>query len=281
MEPDRRDVSDDAPLDAFDPDPQVPETDAGPEENGGAPLGDAGSYEFQVDAGAPSEAMAPAWIALAGGTFDMGSNAAANSQPVHAVTVPALEMSRTEVTVAQFAACVNAGTCTAPGTFTASCYWNSPGYEDHPINCVSHTQAQQFCAWAGGSLPSEAQWEYAARSQGQAKTFPWGEAPASCALAVINEGGDGCGTGTPWAVCSKTMGNTDQGLCDMTGNVFEWTLDGWHANYTGAPTDGSAWTGGNPLVRGGSFQGAWNTTQRGVYFGPSYVNVFLGFRCVR
>jgi formylglycine-generating enzyme required for sulfatase activity len=77
-------------------------------------------------------------------------------------------------------------------------------------------------------------------------------------------------------------GNTRQGVCDMAGNVFEWTLDAWHNSYVGAPTDGSAWDGSNKVVRGGNFlSGPWTSAQRGVYFGASYLNTFIGFRCVR
>jgi formylglycine-generating enzyme required for sulfatase activity len=233
------------------------------------------------DAGLPPDSLTVTWLALSGGTFDMGSDSAANSQPVHAVTLPDFEMTRSEITVAEFTACMDDGACTAPGSWAAGCYWATQGFEGFPVNCVSHDQAVAFCAWSGGRLPSEAEWEYAARSQGTASTFPWGNEPTSCDLAITNLDGDGCGTGNAWPVCSKTAGNTAQGLCDMVGNLFEWTLDGWHGSYQGAPSDGSAWTGSNRVVRGGSFLGGWTATQRGVYFGTTYQNTFIGFRCAR
>jgi len=222
------------------------------------------------------------WIQLVGGTFEMGSTAMANSQPVHAVTVPTFEMGRTEVTVAQYTACMDAGACSAPSAFSPSCYAVDAEYDDYPVNCVSHDQSAEFCAWTGGRLPSEAEWEYAARSRGKAQIFPWGDTPASCNTAILSIGGDGCGTMLPWPVCSVPLGSTSEGLCDMTGNLFEWTLDGWHATYDGAPTDGSAWPGSNKVVRGGNFMsGVWTSSQRGIYFGSTYLNFFIGFRCVR
>jgi formylglycine-generating enzyme required for sulfatase activity len=68
----------------------------------------------------------------------------------------------------------------------------------------------------------------------------------------------------------------------MVGNVMEWTADGWHPDYTGAPVDGSAWAGPLATARGGAFRGsAWTATQRGAYFEPLYVSTLFGFRCVR
>jgi formylglycine-generating enzyme required for sulfatase activity len=165
-------------------------------------------------------------------------------------------MLRTEITVRQYGECVTAGSCTEPGT-GPNANWNDPGYEDHPVNYITWGQAVGFCTWAGGRLPSEAEWEYAARSEGQDIAYPWGDVPdpATCTHAVMNEGGYGCATGRTMAVCSIEGGNTTQDLCDMAGNVAEWVQDKYNSNYTGAPTDGTAWeaTGFNRVVRGGSF----------------------------
>jgi formylglycine-generating enzyme required for sulfatase activity len=213
-----------------------------------------------------------------------------NETPLHTVTVPTFELTATEVTVAQYQVCVNdGGACTAPATGT-TCNWNDPGYEDHPVNCVDWNQARDFCAWAGGRLPTEAEWEYAARSTGPSSsfTYPWGNSTATCSYAVMNDGsGSGCGTGRTWSVCSKPAGNTGQGLCDMAGNVWEWVEDDYHSDYTGAPTDGSAWVdgprGSYRVVRGGSFghdAGFLRAADRH-YFDPSYTLEHLGFRCTR
>lgn len=226
------------------------------------------------------------WVPLAGGTFPMGSTLSGNEQPVHSVNIQAFSMAMTETTVEQYMACVTQGPCTDPATWSSNCYWNRAGFEKHPINCIDWNQAGAYCQWIGGRLPSESEWEYAARSQGQDITYPWGEDEASCDFAVMKDaGGDGCGANLSHAVCSKEPGNTTQGLCDMAGNVFEWVQDGWHSNYNGAPTDGSAWEDGTTkVVRSGSYLNASSDMRaawRKVYFGPTYNNLFLGFRCAR
>ena len=225
------------------------------------------------------------WISLPGGTFEMGSLVNPDEQPVHSVDVPGFEMARTETTVDQYMECVTQGPCTEPSTFSADCYWNRDGFGSFPVNCVSWNQAATFCQWIGGRLPSEAQWEYAARSPGKNSTYPWGEDSPSCDYTIFNEGGPGCGTGLPWEVCSKPAGNTEQGLCDMSGNLMEWVQDTWHNTYEGAPADGSAWEGGGLRVtRGASFVSSLDqmrSADRGPTFDATYHNFFLGFRCIR
>jgi len=222
----------------------------------------------------------------------MGSTSGdSNETPVHPVTVPGFEMLATEVTVSQYEACVNdGGACTAPSTSDSSCNWNASGYEDHPVNCVDWQQAVDFCTWAGGRLPSEAEWEYAARSGGPSSSYkyPWGNDAATCTYAVMDDDTHtfGCNTGRTWSVCSKPAGNTSQGLCDMSGNVWEWVEDWYYGDYTGAPTDGSAWvspSGSFRVVRGGSFV-SYAVDLRAAYrsLGDPSVQVYtLGFRCAR
>ena len=210
----------------------------------------------------------PDWVSIPGGTYDMGSNEGQDDElPVHSVTVPTFEMLRTEVTVSEYGACVDAGGCSEPGTEGSpdaeDCNWNDPGYEDHPVNCVDWDQSVAFCSWAGGRLPSESEWEYAARSGGQDITYPWGNEEATCDYAVMYDDthGYGCDTERTWPVCSKTAGNTDQGLCDMVGNAWEWVQDWHHSSYDaegGAPDDGSAWEDSSDshpsrVLRGGCF----------------------------
>jgi iron(II)-dependent oxidoreductase len=175
------------------------------------------------------------------------------------VTVPSFEMLKTEVTVNQYKACVDAGKCDKPRDKSDSSYCNW-GYSDrgnHPINCVDWSQARAYCQWTGGRLPSEAEWEYAARGGGKSRKYPWGDQTATCDYAVMSgEGKNGCGQDRTWPVCSKQSGDTIQGLCDMAGNVWEWVEDLYHDTYKGAPADGSAWTSGGEekrVIRGGSW----------------------------
>ena len=101
-------------------------------------------------------------------------------------------------------------------------------------------QAMNFAAWVGGNLPTEAQWEYAARSEGEDWIYPWGNEMATCEYSVMDDGGGwGCGEDRMRPVCSKPRGNTQQGLCDMAGNVYEWVQDAYQDNYYNAPTNAS------------------------------------------
>jgi formylglycine-generating enzyme required for sulfatase activity len=240
------------------------------------------------------------WILIPGGTFMMGSEEGfPKEQPVHQVHVPTFEMSKTEVTLSQYQSCVDDGACTIPDNLNP-CNWDVSGRDDHPVNCMTWHRASSFCQWAGGRLPSEAEWEYAARSGGQDMTYPWGEDLPSCDYVVM-EGG--CGQQRTWEVCSKTAGNTTQGLCDMAGNVFEWVQDTFQGSYdcdanpdaldceSGglAPTDGSAWespTNWYRVIRGGAWRYSSNdsyyfkTTHRS-YDEPTFYGDLDGFRCAR
>jgi formylglycine-generating enzyme required for sulfatase activity len=205
----------------------------------------------------------------------------------HTVTLPSFDMLKAEVTAAQYAACVTDEACEITATDTY-CNWNEEGYKDHPINCVSWQQSVDYCIWMGGRLPSESEWEYAARSQGEDTTYPWGDVAASCDYAVMNTDGAsaGCGTDRTWEACSKPDGNTAQGLCDMAGNVSEWIQDQYQPDYAIIPTDGSAYesSGTDRVFRGGSlssFPSVFLETRNRSYDDPSLQLTNRGFRCAR
>jgi formylglycine-generating enzyme required for sulfatase activity len=229
------------------------------------------------------------FVALAGGAFSMGGLAdRADSQPVHNVNVPDFELMRTEVTVGQYRACVNAGACDEPVTgddFNWSA--NAAALENHPINGVSWINAGQFASWVGARLPSESEWEFAAKSRGQNITYPWGDAAPNCERANFSgcDGDDGAGTSR---VCSHGAGSSAQGVCDLAGNLYEWLQDERHVDYNGAPGDGSAWgadanNGAIRVVRGGYWDfGA--TRMRAAYrafSGPTNRGYGVGFRLAR
>ncbi|MBU1896168.1 formylglycine-generating enzyme family protein [Myxococcota bacterium] len=226
----------------------------------------------------------PIWIELSGGSFQMGSNKGdSDERPVHEVRLKGFMMSKTEVTVGQYRACVNAGVCTAPDTSTY-CNWNESGRELHPINCVDWNQAKAFATWAGGRLPTEAEWEYAARSGGKDQEYPWGNAQVTCNYAVMDHGGNGCGRGNAtWPVCSKPQGNTEQGMCDMSGNVWEWVAD-YYGSYDSTPRDGTEHlSGSNRVFRGGgwfNYASSLRAARRYRYV-PSNRYFDLGFRLAR
>jgi len=199
------------------------------------------------------------YIAIPGGKFTMGTTGIEqgfeDAKPVHEVTIKTFQMAKTAVTVAQYAECVTKGGCTKPGTGDY-CNWGKTGRQLHPVNCVDWAQAQAYAKFKGARLPSEAEFEYAATSGGRNQKYPWGNDEPTCDKAVMSgNGGYGCGTNSPMPVCSKPKGNTAQGLCDMSGNVWQWVQDKYQDSYKGVPVDGSAFegAGSSRVIRGGSF----------------------------
>jgi formylglycine-generating enzyme required for sulfatase activity len=221
------------------------------------------------------------WVSLPGGTFSMGApeteaERSPDEGPQHPVTVRAFDLTRGEVTVAQYRRCVAAGACTAPGT-EEGCNWGVAGRDEHPINCVDWGQAEAFARWAGGRLPTEAEWEYAARG-GQRYLYAGSDDVGSVAWQAGNSGG------STHAVCGKQPNG--YGLCDLSGNVWEWVADWYHPSYAGAPSDGSAWTqGGNQhrVVRGGSWRYSGRALRLAIRHGcsPGDRSAGLGFRLAR
>lgn len=219
------------------------------------------------------------WVTIPGGTFMMGADEWSGAKPRHSVTVKTFQMAKTEVTNKQYRICVEAGACASPSLYV--------GDADQPVVNLDWNQAKAFSEWVGGRLPSEAEWEYAARSTGKERKYPWGDEEPSCERVGMKKGGDGCGRNTTWPVCSKTAGNTEHGLCDMAGNVWEWTQDWYHDSYNGAPTNGSAWespTGAARVFRGGSWDSDDTMYLRAAYrysFDPGYHSGNLGVRPAR
>ncbi len=246
-----------------------------------------GAIENQIKARADAKkAAAIVWIKIPPGKFKMGSDRGEpNEKPIHDVSLPAFEMSNSEVTEGQYKACMDAGKCPTPHT-EKGCVWNEKEatLSKFPVKCVDWEQALAFCLWQGGSLPTEAQWEYAARSAGKSWDYPWGDKPPTCAKVVMHEGGDGCGKGSTAPVCSKPEGNTKQGLCDMAGNVAEWVRDPFvdyveNTQMRPPQPEGDS----NRAFRGGMFTDSAvevrASRRRGIPPGDSYPS--LGFRCAR
>lgn len=183
------------------------------------------------------------WVTIEGGSFVMGNNdpPLSDESPAKMITLPDFEIMKTEITVAQYQMCVEAGECTPAGR-EEECNAEVMGREDHPINCVDWFQINAFTAWVGARLPSESEWEYAARGRGRAVEHAWGDDTPTCDYAIFDDGfGNGCSEDRTWPVCSKPRGNTPEGLCDMSGNIWEWVLDEYQEGYDDLPTDGSAW----------------------------------------
>jgi formylglycine-generating enzyme required for sulfatase activity len=182
------------------------------------------------------ELIEPVMIQIPAGSFKMGSNVESDEIPTRDVFVDEFSIDKYEVTVAQYLECVEAGGCEpfvlGKGAFIQPyewdyCNYGQPGKENHPMNCVNWFEADRFCRWADKRLPTEAEWEKAARGT-DGRRFPWGDEQATCDHIVMDIGGDGCGRESTWPVGSKPMGASPYGVMDMSGNVWEWVAD-WYA----------------------------------------------------
>ncbi len=176
-------------------------------------------------------------LCIPAGDFLMGEDPAANpqaqtaAQPQHRVYLDAFWIDQTEVTNAQYALCVQAGVCEAweAGPYFDPNYFNNGS---QPVNRVTREDAQTYCAWAGRRLPSEAQWEKAARGA-DGRTYPWGDEKIDCTRANARLGsvGPSCGGDVPAAVGSYPAGASPYGALDMIGNLREIVLDQYDETY--------------------------------------------------
>jgi formylglycine-generating enzyme required for sulfatase activity len=200
-----------------------------------------------------------AMVMVPGGTFlmgDIGGIGAKSEGPVRGVAVPAFKMGRHEVTHGEYARCVAAGACAPP----MGLRFDAAG-ERLPVTHVSWLDAQRYVDWLKAKtgedyrLPSEAEWEYAARAHVQT-AYPWGDTVALNRATCLD-----CGArmGEGPAPVGSFAANAF-GLYDVVGNVWEWTADCWYRDYTSAPMDASARDGGEAcgkrVLRGGSWDNA-------------------------
>ena len=207
-----------------------------------------------------------------------------DEKPGRQITLPAFQIDRTEVTVSAYRRCVESGGCSTDGlktpywlgeekpTWAEACNWGKPGREGHPINCVDWYQTKAYCAWAGKRLPSDQEWEKAARGP-DGRKYPWGSAEISCSYAVINDERNGCGRDSTWPVGSKPSGASPYGALDMGGNVWEWTSS-WYSSKRESRS-----------VRGGSLESTpeWGHARASNHGGrgPASRLDDVGFRCAR
>lgn len=261
----------------------------------------------------------PLMLEVPGGSFAMGcpggeagrACAGGTTQicetPLHEVRLSPFWLDRTEVTVDAYARCVDDGACNEPAVdFTAwdKVNWNAPGRGLHPMNAVTWADALAYCSWRGARLPTEAEWEMAARGTDQ-RYYPWGDSPPSCDRAWgsdVEEETDGCGTGITSAVGDLPAGAGPFGHLDLIGNVLEWCSDWFDCNYydyspeedpqgaeepTPPPPD---WDDDDEpvpydtkVVRGGEFTLGFRATSARRYsaYASEGPNAHIGFRCAR
>jgi formylglycine-generating enzyme required for sulfatase activity len=227
-------------------------------------------------------------IQIPAGIFFMGADnrepdASADEMPGHWVYLDTFWIDRTEVTNAMYETCVQAGGCSPPaekGSKTRLFYYGDPRYRDYPVIHVSWEDASAYCQWMGRRLPTEAEWEKAARGADR-RSYPWGDADPTTRLTNYN---NQVGDTTP--VGSYPDGASPYDLLDMAGNVREWVGDWYNAGYYRiAPVDnphGPA-SGEFRVLRGGS----WFSPGRAIRSAFRHWNIpdrgydDSGFRCAR
>ncbi len=213
-------------------------------------------------------------VALPAATVALGSEREPDQAPVVRREIAGFALDVTEVTVAMYSACVSAGFCKVP-PHAFECNQPYRGRENHPVTCVSQVDAARFCAWMGKRLPTETEWEYAARSE-DARWFVWGdEEPPVRGLCWRRRAIAGsCEVGT------SAVDVTDAGVRDLGANVREWTSTQYSPSYLRP----DASTPRDVVLRGGAFsdrdaRAMW--ASRRFHSPPEEWRRDVGFRCAR
>ena len=206
---------------------------------------------------------------IPGKKFTMGHvGVAADERPVRLVELAPFAIDVLEVSVAGYAACVKAGACSAAGN-ARGC--NGAENAKHPVNCVSAQQAEVFCAWGGGRLPTEAEWEYAARGS-DGRAYPWGSADPGAQVCW----GQWTRRDATCEVGSFPAGVSPFGVLDMAGNVLEWTASAYCAY------DVPNCEEKKRVARGGAYGTSVGTLRaaKRTPLAPDTKSPLVGFRCV-
>jgi len=217
----------------------------------------------------PLDACPATMVHVAGGEYWMGSargRGAADERPRFLTRVADFCLDRYEVTAELYARCVESGQCSVPHGSRSTC--NYGRREQHPVNCVDWSQARDYCTSQGGRLPSELEWEYAARGGDEYQPFSWGAEPPD---------GRSCWKGKHSCEVGSFAAGA-YGLHDMSGNVWEWTND-WFSDYPWPKP-----TGKSKVLRGGGWShrfGKWLRTTLRNRTDPEFWGSHLGFRCAR
>lgn len=218
-------------------------------------------------------------VFIPAGFFTMGSaaddpKADDDEIPPHEVFLDSFWMDRTEVTNAMYLHCISAGACTAPAR---TMYYNKSEYAEHPVIGISWLQAQAYCQWAERRLPTEAEWEKAARGT-DGRIYPWGDNPPNADLANFNHH-----VNETVQVGINAEGASPYGVLDMAGNAWEWAADGYQPDfYSRSPKENpiSDLPVNRRVLRGGN----WDSNADGIrvtnrFWAFPGRNDLDGFRC--
>ncbi len=239
-------------------------------------------------------------VYVPGGTFTMGDDSVRRANPVHTVTLSPYYIDKHEITNAEWDACVKAGGCSPPGSdkaYDGTPYYDQDAFVNYPVVFINWQQANDYCAWRRARLPSEAEWEMAARWNPEDDTvtqYPWGSDPDP---ALVNYCDAGCllvdnrdqtypdhNDGWPQMaeVGSFPAGASPVGAMDMAGNVAEWVAD-WYSDYDQSPAENPTGpdNGSLRIVRGGAWGVSLENTRSTsrAAFDPGAQIVGLGARC--
>jgi formylglycine-generating enzyme required for sulfatase activity len=221
------------------------------------------------------------------GSFSMGygntdiADQDTGETTVHTVNISAFYMDKYEVINAFYKACVDSGNCQPPVNTSA---YDNQSFADYPVVYVNWDMANAYCSWRNARLPTEAEWEKAARGT-DGRIYPWGNnSPDSTRANFNNQGG-------AIRVGNYENGKSPYGIYDMAGNVWEWVSDWFQTNYYATLSNNVSDPQGpdspdndtGRVIRGG----AWFNTGKSIrstlrnYIDPSLAHPFVGFRCAR
>ena len=234
----------------------------------------------------------PIMVEIPGGGFDMGDSFAEGDSgelPVHQIFLASFEIDIHEVTNIQYAGCVASEVCTPPAQTSSrdrATYYGDPDYDLFPVIYVSWEQARDYCMWAGKRLPTEAEWERAARGGLEGKRYPWGDTISGTDANYLD-------SGDPWDNDTSQVGYysaNGYGVYDMAGNVYEWVADWYNPDYYQYCVDnGIIYDPAGPppgtekVMRGGSYGNSVEDARVASRqkYGPHIHRLNLGFRCAR